>query len=72
MSIFVFLFLPFDSKSLYFAFLNIHRWINIADIAHLGLEDGSVEPKRYSVDFQRLIKRKGHRHAANEGMDSYR
>ena len=36
---------------LYFAFLNIHRWLNIANIVPHGPDDGSVEPKRYSVDF---------------------
>ena len=36
---------------LYFAFLNIHRWFNIANITPQGPDDGSVEPKRYSVDF---------------------
>ena len=35
----------------YFAFLNIHRWLDIASINPRGPDDGSVEPKRYSVDF---------------------
>ena len=34
-----------------FAFLNIHRWLNIANITRHGPDDGSVEPKRYSVNF---------------------
>ena len=33
------------------AFLNIHRWLNITNITPHGPDDGSVEPKRYSVDF---------------------
>ena len=33
------------------AFLNTHRWLNIANITPHGPDDGSVEPKRYSVDF---------------------
>ena len=41
----------FSPGFLYFAFLNIHRWLNIADITPHGPDDGSVEPKRYSVDF---------------------
>ena len=35
----------------YFAFLNIHRWLNITYIIPHSPDDGSVEPKRYSVDF---------------------
>ena len=31
--------------------LNIHRWLNIANITPDGPDDGSVEPKHYSVDF---------------------
>ena len=31
--------------------LNIHRWLNIANITPHVPDDGSVEPKRYSVDF---------------------
>ena len=41
----------FSPRFLYFAFLNIHRWLNIANITPHGPDDGSVEPKRYSVDF---------------------
>ena len=33
---------------LYFA---LHSWFNIADIQPHSLEDGSLEPKRYYVDF---------------------
>ena len=36
---------------LYFAFLNIHRWPKIVNITPHGSDDGSVEPKLYSVDF---------------------
>ena len=36
---------------LYFAFLNTHRWLNIANIIPHGSDDGSVEPKSYSVNF---------------------
>ena len=32
------------------AFLNIDRWFNIANITPHGLDDGSVELKRYYVD----------------------
>ena len=32
-------------------FLNIHRWLNIANITPNGPDDGSVETKGYSVDF---------------------
>ena len=39
-------------ENLYFAFLNIHCWLNIANITpHGPPDDGSVEPKCYSVDF---------------------
>ena len=41
----------FSPRFLYFAFLNIHCWLNIANITPDGPDDGSVEPKRYSVDF---------------------
>ncbi len=41
----------FSPRFLYFAFLNIHRWINIANITPYGPDNGSAEPKRYSVDF---------------------
>ena len=34
-----------------FTFLNIHCWINIANITPHDPDDGSVESKRYSVDF---------------------
>ena len=34
---------------LYFAFLNIHHWLKIANIK--PHDDGSVEPKHYCVDF---------------------
>ena len=29
----------------------MHRWFNITNIIPHSLEDGSLEPKRYSVDF---------------------
>ena len=32
-------------------FLNIHRWIDINDITPHSPDDGSLEPKHYSVDF---------------------
>ena len=32
-------------------FLNIHRWFNITNITHPSPDDGSLKPKRYSVDF---------------------
>ena len=38
-------------RFLYFAFLNIHRWFNITNIIPLSPDDGSLEPKRYSIDF---------------------
>ena len=38
-------------RFLYFAFLNIHRWFNIIDIIPHCPDDGSLEPKRYNVDF---------------------
>ena len=41
----------FSPRFLDFAFLNIHRWLNIANITPHGPDEGSVEPKRYSVDF---------------------
>ena len=34
-----------------FAFLNIHRWFNITNTIPHSPEDGSLEPKRYNVDF---------------------
>ena len=34
-----------------FVFLNIHRWFNIINIAPHGPDDGSLEPKHYSVYF---------------------
>ena len=40
----------FSPRFLYFAFLNIHRWLKIVNITPRGPDDGSVEPKRYSVD----------------------
>ena len=46
-----FLLYKFSPRVLYFAFLNIHRWLNITNITPHGPDDGSVEPKRYSVDF---------------------
>ena len=45
-----FLLYKFSPKFLYFAFLNIHRCLNIANITPHGPDDGSIEPKRYSVD----------------------
>ena len=36
---------------LYFVFLNIHRWFNISNIIPHSSDDGSLEPKRSSVDF---------------------
>ena len=36
---------------LYLAFLNIHRWLNVANITPYGPDDGSVEPKLYRVNF---------------------
>ena len=38
-------------RFLYFAFLNIYRLLNIANIILHDPDDGSVEPKCYSVDF---------------------
>ena len=35
----------------FLVFLNINRRHNIANITSHGPDDGSVEPKRYSVDF---------------------
>ena len=46
-----FLFYKFSPRFLYFAFSNIHHWLKIANITPHGPEDGSVEPKDYSVDF---------------------
>ena len=45
-----FLLYKFSPRFLYFAFLNIHRWLKIANITPHGPDDGSVEPKPYSVD----------------------
>ena len=36
---------------MYFTFLNINRWLIIVNIPPHGPDDGSVEPKRYSIDF---------------------
>ena len=36
---------------MYFSFLNVHPWLNIVNITLHGPDDGSIEPKRYSVDF---------------------
>ena len=36
---------------LYFVLLNIHRWFNITNTIPPIRNDGSFEPKRYSVDF---------------------
>ena len=33
-----------------FVFLNIHRWFNITNIIPPSPGDGSLEPKRYSID----------------------
>ena len=38
-------------RFLYFALLNIHRRFNITNITPHSPDDGSLEPKRYSVDF---------------------
>ena len=46
-----FLSFKFSLGFLYFAFLNIHRWLKIANITPHGPVDSSVEPKRYSEDF---------------------
>ena len=46
-----FLLYKFSPRFLYFAFLNIDRWLNIANITPHGPDDGSVEPKHYSVNF---------------------
>ena len=34
-----------------FVFLNIYDWFNITDIILRSPDDGSLELKRYSVDF---------------------
>ena len=39
------------SRVLYFAHLNIHRWFNVTNIIPRCSDDGSLEPKRHSVDF---------------------
>ena len=39
----------FSPRFLYLAFLNIYHWLNIVNI--IPHDDGSVEPKCYSVDF---------------------
>ena len=36
---------------LYFVLLNIHCWFNNTNIIPNSPDDGSLEPKRYSVDF---------------------
>ena len=41
----------FSPRFLYFAFLNSHRWLNIANITPHSFDEGLVEPKSYSVDF---------------------
>ena len=43
--------IKFSPRFLYFAFLNIYRWLNLANITLHGPDDGSVEPKCYSVNF---------------------
>ena len=40
----------FSRRFLYFTFLIIHRYLKIINITPHGPDDGSVEPKRYSVD----------------------
>ena len=45
-----FLLYKYFPRFLYFAFLNIHRWLKIVNITPYGPDDGSVEPKRYNVD----------------------
>ena len=47
----LFLIIQISPRFLYFAFLNIHHWLKIANISPHGPDDGSVEPKRYTVDF---------------------
>ena len=32
-------------------FLHTHRWFNITNIIPRSPDDGSLEPKRYNVDF---------------------
>ena len=46
-----FLLYYFSPRFLYFAFLHIHRWLNMANITPHGPYDGSVEPKLYIVGF---------------------
>ena len=43
------LFIEKDFYTLYF--LYIHRWFNFTDIIPHSPDDGSLELKRYSVDF---------------------
>ena len=38
-------------RFLYKIFLNIYLWFNITNIIPHGPDDGSLKPKRYSVDF---------------------
>ena len=38
-------------RFLYLALLIIYRWFNITNILPHSPDDGSLEPKRYSVDF---------------------
>ena len=38
-------------RFLYFVLSNIHRWFNIINIIPHSPDDGSLEPSRYSVDF---------------------
>ena len=46
----VFLIIQISPRFLHFAFLNIHRWLNINNITPHGPDDDSVEPKRNSVN----------------------
>ena len=38
-------------RFLYFVLLNNHRWFNITNVIPHCPDDGSLESKRYSVDF---------------------
>ena len=50
-----FLLYKFFLRFLHFVFLNVHRWFNITNIIPHSPDDGSLEPKRYSVDFASSI-----------------
>ena len=47
----VFLVILIFPRFLYFLLLSLHRWFNMINIIPHSPDDGSIEPKRYRVDF---------------------